>query len=265
VQRAEISRWADELEGASASEILRAAAARFAPRIAFATGFGPEGCVIVDLVARDGLAIELFTLDTGFFFPETYALWNALEARYDVDIRGVRGVPPGGADDGPAPWEVDPDRCCERRKVTPLRAELARLDAWVTAIRRDQTADRATARAVEWDAKFGLVKVNPLVGWTSDDVWSHVRRHDVPVNALHARGYPSIGCAPCTTAVAAGEDPRAGRWRGRAKTECGLHSRAPLPASDPAAQTRVLQSVALTDARSGEGRDRRHPGAPETT
>jgi phosphoadenylyl-sulfate reductase (thioredoxin) len=117
--------------------------------------------------------------------------------------------------------------------VKPLRAELAKLDAWITAIRRDQTPDRAGARTVEWDAKFGLVKVNPLVRWSSQDVWDFVRRHDVPVNPLHARGYPSIGCAPCTTPVALGEDPRAGRWRGRAKKECGLHVVAsPTPISE---------------------------------
>jgi phosphoadenylyl-sulfate reductase (thioredoxin) len=109
--------------------------------------------------------------------------------------------------------------------VLPLRAELARLDAWVTAIRRDQTPDRANARVVEWDAKFGLVKVNPLAAWTSRDVWAHARAHGVPTNPLHEQGYTSIGCAPCTTPVLAGEDQRAGRWRGRAKTECGLHAR----------------------------------------
>jgi phosphoadenosine phosphosulfate reductase len=107
--------------------------------------------------------------------------------------------------------------------VRPLRAELARLDAWVTGIRRDQTPDRAHARVVEWDARFGLVKVNPLAAWTSEDVRTHVRRHGVPTNPLHERGYHSIGCAPCTSPVKPGEDPRAGRWRGREKTECGLH------------------------------------------
>ena len=105
----------------------------------------------------------------------------------------------------------------------PLRGALARLGAWVTGIRRDQTPDRANARVVEWDGRFGLVKVNPLAAWTEAEVRDHLRRRAVPTNPLHAQGYHSIGCAPCTTPVGAGEDPRAGRWRGREKTECGLH------------------------------------------
>jgi phosphoadenylyl-sulfate reductase (thioredoxin) len=218
---------AAQLREKAPGEILAAAAARFPGRIAFATGFGAEGCVIVDLVARARLGIEVFTLDTGCLFAETYALWARLEERYGIPIRGVKGSfsqPEPGA---PPPWERDPDGCCEVRKVLPLRAELARLDAWVTAIRRDQTRDRADAQVVEWDERFGLVKVNPLVAWTSADVWAHLRSFDVPTNPLHAQGYASIGCAPCTTPVRPGEDPRAGRWRGREKKECGLHARPP--------------------------------------
>jgi phosphoadenylyl-sulfate reductase (thioredoxin) len=229
-EREQLAGWARGLEGRPAEEILAAAAARFAPRLGFATGFGAEGCVLVDLAARHAIPLDLFTLDTGQLFPETIELWRELELRYGVTIRGVRSVSAySDADE----WAVDPDACCERRKLRPLRAELARLDAWVTAIRRDQTPDRAGAQVVEWDAKFGLPKVNPLVAWTAADVAAYVRAHDVPVNRLHARGYASIGCAPCTTPVAPGEDPRAGRWRGRAKTECGLHARAPAPSASP--------------------------------
>ncbi|HEY7516599.1 MAG TPA: phosphoadenylyl-sulfate reductase, partial [Vicinamibacteria bacterium] len=122
-------------------------------------------------------------------------------------------------------WERDPDRCCALRKVEPLGRALAGLDAWVTAIRRDQTDDRATAGLVERDPRFGLFKVNPIVGWSSEEVWRYARAHDVPVNPLHGQGYPSIGCWPCTGRVLPGEDPRSGRWRGRGKTECGLHAR----------------------------------------
>ena len=113
--------------------------------------------------------------------------------------------------------------CANARKVKPLRAVLSTLDAWVTGIRREQTPERANARVVEWDARFGLVKVNPLAAWTGEDVWAYVRRYAVPTNPLHERGFASIGCAPCTTPVKVGEDPRSGRWRGREKTECGLH------------------------------------------
>jgi phosphoadenylyl-sulfate reductase (thioredoxin) len=113
------------------------------------------------------------------------------------------------------------------RKVIPLRAELAGFDAWITAIRRDQTAERATAQIVEQDHKFGLTKVNPLVAWTHDDVWAYVYANDVPYNPLHEQGYPSIGCQPCTSIVQIGENPRAGRWRGSQKQECGLHEDRP--------------------------------------
>jgi phosphoadenylyl-sulfate reductase (thioredoxin) len=213
------------LEGAPAADVLAWAATRI-PRLTFATGFGAEGCVLIDLIARAALPIDLFTLDTGVLFPETYELWRRLEARYGVTIRGVQPaqtIPAQALVHGPALWEREPDRCCELRKIVPLRAALAGFDAWITAIRRDQTPQRATARVVEHDPKFGLLKINPLVTWTHDDVWAHLYAHDVPYNVLHDRGFPSIGCQPCTQAVATGDDPRSGRWRGTAKQECGLH------------------------------------------
>jgi phosphoadenosine phosphosulfate reductase len=226
------------LEGRSPEEILAWAARRFAPRLTFATGFGIEGCVVIDMVGRLRLPVDLFTLDTGLLFPETYALWRRLEARYGLKIRAVR--PDHTVEEqarllGDRLWERDPDRCCALRKVAPLRRALSGFDAWITAIRRDQTADRAEAAVVERDHRFGLVKVNPLVAWTGADVADYVRENDVPVNPLHEQGYPSIGCSPCTTRVLPGEDPRAGRWRGRVKTECGLHSRGtePPPSSQP--------------------------------
>ena len=215
------------LETATPLEILRWAADRFGSRLTFATGFGAEGCVLVDLIGRHRLPIDIFTLDTGLLFPETYDLWRRFEERYELTIRGVRPdhtVDEQAAAHGPELWTHRADRCCEMRKVSPLVAELGGFSAWITAIRRDQTASRADALAVEWDAKFGLAKVNPLVRWTKKEVWAHLLRNDVPYNPLHDRGYPSIGCLPCTSAVAAGEDDRAGRWRGAAKTECGLHA-----------------------------------------
>jgi phosphoadenosine phosphosulfate reductase len=225
---AELQQVSGVLEGSSPGEILRWAADRL-PRIALATGFGAEGCVLIDLIGRYRLAIDVFTLDTGLLFAETYELWRHLEQRYRVQIRAVRpslSLEQQERDCGARLWEADPDRCCEIRKVLPLRAALAPFEAWITAIRRDQSPDRAKAQVVERDRAFGLIKVNPLAGWTSDNVWAYLREHEVPTNALHERGYTSIGCAPCTSPVAAGEDPRAGRWRGRAKTECGLHARA---------------------------------------
>ncbi|MQA30209.1 MAG: phosphoadenylyl-sulfate reductase [Luteitalea sp.] len=223
-----MARVANDLEGRSAEAILRWAAERYAPRVTFATGFGMEGCVLIDLIARAALPIDLFTLDTGLLFPETYDLWRRLEDRYQVSIRGVRPeqtVEEQAAASGPELWSSSPDRCCELRKMQPLRRSLEGFDAWLSAIRRDQTSDRAAAPVVGWDGRFGLVKVNPLVRWTFDQVRAHVRAYDVPYNSLHDQGYPSIGCWPCTSPVAPGEDPRAGRWRGREKKECGLNLR----------------------------------------
>ena len=224
--------WPTELEHQSAAEIL-SWAARFAPRVAFGTGFGAEGCVLVHLIAAGALPIDVFTLDTGLLFPETYDLWQRLERRYGLHIRGVQpalSLEEQAARHGDALWEREPDRCCGIRKVAPLQPELADVDAWITAIRRDQTPERARAAIVEREDRSERLKITPLAAWTTGDVWAFIRANGVPYNPLYDRGYSSIGCAPCTTAVLEGEAPRAGRWRGREKTECGLHvATTPLP------------------------------------
>jgi phosphoadenylyl-sulfate reductase (thioredoxin) len=182
--------------------------------------------VLVDLIGRLRLPIDIFTLDTGLFFAETQTLWRRLEARYGLTIRAVRpelSVEQQAAQHGPRLWERDPDACCALRKVEPLQGFLNGLDAWVTAIRRDQTGARRVAEQVEQDTRFGLIKVNPLAHWSEDDVWRYLSEHDVPTSPLYARGFRSIGCWPCTSPVAPNEDTRAGRWRGKTKTECGLH------------------------------------------
>ena len=214
------------IEDWPATDILKWAADRFPSRITCATGLGAEGCVLVDLIGHHRLPIDLFILDTGLLFPETYALWRRLEQRYGIVIRGVHAqlsVEGQATRYGPQLWERQPQRCCNMRKVIPLQGALAGFAAWITAIRRDQTAARANALVVEWDPKFQLAKVNPLVRWTKKDVWAHLLKHNVPYNPLHDNGYPSIGCEPCTSQVQPGEDPRAGRWRGMTQTECGLH------------------------------------------
>ena len=218
------ARW---LEGRTPEEILQYAAGRYSPRIGFATGFGPEGCVLLDLIGRLELPIRVFTLDTGLLFRETYDLWRRLEAHCGLRIEGVRPlltVEQQARLHGERLWERDPDQCCALRKVEPLRGAIAGLDAWISAIRRDQTADRADARVLGNDARFGLVKVNPLAAWTHEQVWDYLRANDVPFNPLHERGYASIGCVPCTSPVRPGEPARAGRWRQLPKTECGLHA-----------------------------------------
>jgi phosphoadenosine phosphosulfate reductase len=211
----------------------------FGRRVAISSAFGAEGMVLIDMAARSGRDFRLFTVDTEFLFPETYALMDRIEEEYGISIEKAYSLLSPEEQTrahGEALWTRDPDRCCELRKVEPLRRKLADLSAWITSIRRVQTSTRSSARRVEWDAKFGLVKINPIVDWTSKQVWRYIHDHDVPYNELHNRDYPSIGCTHCTRAVMPGEDPRAGRWAGFAKTECGLHIIEPAPGSSKAAK-----------------------------
>lgn len=215
------------LEGRSPEEILDWATARFSPRITMATAMGAEGCCLVAMIAKLGRPVRIFNLDTDYQFEETLETKARLEARYGIAIETVRAGRSKAeieAEFGPDLWKRDTQLCCRIRKVEPLRETVAGYAAWISAIRRDQTPDRAQSATVEWDPKFGLVKVNPLLNWTWKDVWSYIHTNDVPYNPLHDRGYPSIGCWPCTKPVADGADPRSGRWNGE-KTECGLHAR----------------------------------------
>jgi phosphoadenosine phosphosulfate reductase len=199
---------------------------KFGNSVAISSAFGAEGMALIDMASRIRKDFRLFTIDTEFLFPETYALMDRIEEKYGVQIERVYSVlsPEEQArSHGGALWSRDPDLCCNLRKVEPLRRKLKDLSAWITSIRRDQTSARSTARRVEWDSKFGLVKINPIVDWTSKQIWRYIHDHDVPYNTLHDQDYPSIGCTHCTRAVRPGEDARAGRWPGFAKTECGLH------------------------------------------
>jgi phosphoadenosine phosphosulfate reductase len=222
----ELKAISEGFEGASPDTVLYWASEEFGDEVALATGFGAEGCVLIDILARVTPRMRVFYLDTDLLFPETYALAEQLSARYGVRFER-RATPLTLAAQaeayGERLWERDPEECCRLRKVEPLREMLAGLRAWVTAIRREQTPARAGAGVVERDAKFGLVKINPLAGWSARDVWRYIFEHDVPYNPLHDLNYASVGCVPCTTPVRIGEDPRAGRWRGTARTECGLH------------------------------------------
>jgi len=226
IDREELKARSAELETANAADIVRWASERFGTRLTFATSLGIEDCVVTHVIARQSLPVAFFTLDTGLLFPETYALKEQIERIYGVTIAAVRPeytVEEQAEREGAGLWLREPDRCCELRKIQPLRNTLANYDAWITAIRREQTPERANAPVVSWDARFGLVKINPLVRWTAADVRAYVQEHRVPYNPLHDHNYPSIGCVPCTSPVQPGEDPRSGRWRGSEKTECGLH------------------------------------------
>jgi len=203
----------------------------FGDSVAISSAFGAEGMALIDMASRVRKNFRLFTLDTEFLFPETYNLMDQVEEKYGVSIERVYPLNSPEEQErilGAALWQRNPDLCCYLRKVEPLRRKLGELRAWITSIRRDQTAARAGAGKIEWDEKFGLVKINPIADWNSKQVWQYIREHDVPYNALHDRNYPSIGCTHCTRAVQPGEDPRAGRWSGSSKTECGLHLIEPL-------------------------------------
>lgn len=206
--------------------VLRWAFETFGSSVAISSAFGAEGMVLIDIASRLGKDFRLFTIDTEFLFSETYNLMDRIEQRYGITIEKVFSeLSPEQQEKqhGSALWQSDPDLCCRLRKVEPLRRKLNGLSAWITSIRRDQTSVRSGAHKIEWDAKFGLVKINPIADWTSTQVWRYIHDQDVPYNELHNQDYPSIGCTHCTRAVRPGEDPRAGRWPGFAKTECGLH------------------------------------------
>jgi phosphoadenosine phosphosulfate reductase len=208
-------------------EILRWAVEAFFPRLTMATAFGPEGCVILHMLAEIEPRVRVFNLETGYQFAETLALRDRIAGRYGIEVELIRPdltVTEYESLHGGPVYTKDPDRCCYDRKIVPLRRAVAGYEAWISAIRGDQSADRGRADVVGWDAKFGLVKINPLLRWTKRDVWAFVVTNQVPYNPLHDQGYPSIGCWPCTRAVESGDDERAGRWAGQAKTECGLHS-----------------------------------------
>ena len=213
-------------EASSPEAVLQWGIREFGSEIALVTSFGAEGCVLIDMLAQSSRATRILYLDTDLLFPETYSLCQRLQERYGVVI--TRHATQLSLDEqaktyGEKLWENNPDECCRLRKVEPLREALAGLSAWVTGLRREQSRSRAHIDNVEWDEKFGLVKINPLAYWSTEEVWAYIRKNDVPFNPLYEKQYTSIGCVPCTTPVQIGEDPRAGRWRGKGKTECGLH------------------------------------------
>ena len=223
----ELHQASERLESASPQEILRWAAERFAPRLTMATAFGPEGCVILHMLAEVVPEVHVFNLETGYQFSETLELRDRILSRYGIEVEFKRPdltVEQYEQQNGGPVYLKDPDRCCADRKIKVLKRALLGMDAWMSAIRRDQSPDRAKSPIVGWDQKFELVKVSPLANWTKGDVWKIITDCDIPYNPLHDNGYTSIGCWPCTRAILAGEDERAGRWSGTVKTECGLHS-----------------------------------------
>lgn len=216
----------DSMEDKSPQEILRWAWDTYGPKLTMATAFGAEGCAIIAMLSEITRDVHLFNLDTGYQFPETLKTRKALMDKYGILVHLVsakQSIADMEDEHGPFLHDRNPDLCCHIRKVVPLAAAVEGYDAWISAIRRDQTPERAKAPIIGWDKKFQLVKVNPLANWTKQDVWNFILANDVPYNPLHDQGYPSVGCWPCTQAVGEGGDDRDGRWAGWAKKECGLH------------------------------------------
>ncbi|MHB8681619.1 MAG: phosphoadenylyl-sulfate reductase [Acidimicrobiales bacterium] len=211
----ELAAQAAELETAAAGQVIAWAHQRYAGGLTLACSF--QDCVIIDLAVAVDPGIEVLFLDTGFHFPETLDFVEQVRARYDLNLRVLTPGPDADA------WPCGTERCCELRKVAPLDAALQGRLAWLTGLKRVDAPTRAATPIVSWDDARGLVKVNPVATWTDDDIAYYVKDHELPVHPLVSQGYLSIGCAPTTRPVAPGEDPRAGRWSGTGKTECGLH------------------------------------------
>ncbi len=228
------------VEERGARDVLAWAIDTFSPRIALVSSFGAEGVVLIDMLTRIDRSARIIALDTGRLHAETHAVMDAIRERYGVAIQVLfpksEAVEALVRERGVNLFYKSVENrkeCCGVRKVEPLGRALTGLDAWITGLRREQAVTRAEVRKAAVDTDHGgIVKVNPLADWSWDQVWEYIRAHDVPYNALHDQGYPSIGCAPCTRPVVAGEDLRAGRWwweHGAAVKECGLHSRGLRP------------------------------------
>ncbi|MCF6745154.1 phosphoadenylyl-sulfate reductase [Blastococcus sp. KM273128] len=205
--------------------VLRWAGEQFGDRFAITSSMA-DG-LLAHLASRAHPGVNVIFLNTGYHFAETLGTRDWISSVLPItllDVTPAQTVPEQDRTHGPALHERDPDLCCSLRKVTPLAEALADFDAWGSGVRRDESATRKHTKLVDWDAKRGMVKVNPIAAWTQDDVDRYIAEHAIPVNPLFEIGYGSIGCAPCTRPVAPGEDPRAGRWAGSTKTECGLHT-----------------------------------------
>ncbi|MCX8061871.1 MAG: phosphoadenylyl-sulfate reductase [Anaerolineales bacterium] len=226
MEQSDFAALADTLETLPPQEILAWAVAQYSPQIAMSTAFGPGGIVLLHMLQQLGLSIPVFYIDTGLLFPEVHRLRSQFEQTFGIQFERVcpaLSLEQQAEQFGEKLWERDPDRCCWLRKVVPLQQVLRDKRAWISAIRADQTKLRAKARVILWDERNQVVKIHPLLRWSEEQVWEYIQRYRLPYNPLHDQGYPSLGCIPCTTPIERGEDRRSGRWRGKAKVECGLH------------------------------------------
>ncbi|PRD56317.1 phosphoadenylyl-sulfate reductase [Sphingobacterium gobiense] len=227
-----IAQIKQEIQGLNAAEIIEYVQQKYGPRAVFSTSFGIEDQVITHLVAQSGKEISLFTLETGRLFPETYYVWNRTLEKYKLPIKAyypnTDAVAQMVTEKGPSSFYESVENrkeCCYIRKIEPLHRAIKGFDIWITGIRAEQSANREDMENVEWDAANAIIKIHPLFHWTLEEVEHFLKKNGVPYNPLHDKGFPSIGCQPCTRAVREGDDFRAGRWwwEDKSKKECGLH------------------------------------------
>jgi phosphoadenosine phosphosulfate reductase len=232
VTAAEVQSLNQRFQNAPTEEVLAWAWKRFGARAAIGTSFQGAGLVMIHLATLNSLPFPVFTIDTGLLFPETAALKKRLEEFFGLRIEALEPdltVEEQTDVHGAELWKRDPDLCCTMRKVLPLQSKLADLDCWITGLRRQQSDTRAGIGILEvylFDeaTRRDIIKLNPMANWTRDAVWKYIQQHKIPYNPLHDQGYRSIGCRPCTSNAAAGENERAGRWTGFNKVECGIHT-----------------------------------------
>lgn len=229
-----IHKWNEEFSAREPGEVLSYFLKEFKGSIALSTSMGAEDQVLTDMVVSIDKSARIFTLDTGRLFPETYNLIDHTKNHYDIDIEVFfprrkmleKMVKEKGMNLFYKSVE-NRKQCCAARKIEPLMRAFENLDVWICGLRKDQSVSRFFSNMVEWDDANGLIKINPLINWTEDDVWDYIKAKNVPYNPLHERGYASIGCQPCTRAIKPGEDFKAGRWwwEEQEQKECGLHKR----------------------------------------
>jgi len=224
----------DLLEGKSAQEIISFFVEKMGDKITFGTSLGAEDQVITQMLAESKMSFKIFTLDTARLFAESYELIDRTNKRYDIKIDiffpDYKEVEEMVADKGINLFFDSIDNrhlCCQIRKLNPLKRALVGREAWFTGLRKSQSVTRVDMQIVEWDENSAMLKVNPLIDWSEDDVWNYIEKQGIPFNPLHKKGYPSIGCQPCTRAIMEGEDVRAGRWwwENPESRECGLHQK----------------------------------------
>ena len=214
-------------EDAHPKDVLRWAVDTYGKRLVTVTSFQPTGIVTLHMLSEIAPDTQVFTLDTGLLFPETYQLINTLEMQLNLNLKRIKpqqSVAQQAVQHGDALWERDPDKCCNLRKTISLKNALVGYDAWITGLRRDQSPQRANTPVITWDVRYQLAKLCPFANWTEDMIWTYIRAYDLPYNDLHDQGYPSIGCHTCTIAMSSNNDhSRDGRWANHSKTECGIH------------------------------------------